>query len=208
MIRDIEKRRECRRRYYAKRRESNIRYSSEWNRSNPEKRKATLRRYWLKNSKRLLQIRRDKTANLTEEDRIKRRRQKREWFEKNPNYAKQWNEKNADRVRESKRRWEQRNYALKRKLYQEYRARIANSMTDDTAEQFYQFVRAKKRVPCYYCGRYISGKKAHIDHVIAVSKRGNHASQNLCASCPKCNLSKGAKLPSQTTFQSQPLLDL
>jgi 5-methylcytosine-specific restriction endonuclease McrA len=58
---------------------------------------------------------------------------------------------------------------------------------------FVETVRAKKSIRCYYCGEKMSGKRAHIDHVFALSKGGNHASSNVCASCPTCNLSKQAK---------------
>jgi 5-methylcytosine-specific restriction endonuclease McrA len=88
------------------------------------------------------------------------------------------------------------------------RAKRHNCKTDSTATIFYNFVRSKKSIPCYYCGKKISGQEAHIDHVIAIAKNGNHASDNLAASCPDCNLRKGKKLPSELTFAPQPLLNL
>lgn len=113
--------------------------------------------------------------------------------------------------------WRKRGYECVRKWHKEHpdplrgkrrRALIAQCKVDDTAEAFYKFVRSKSRIHCYYCGRVINGKDAHIDHVIAVSKRGNHASDNLAASCQKCNLKKHDKLPSEVTFLNQPLLNL
>jgi 5-methylcytosine-specific restriction endonuclease McrA len=60
-------------------------------------------------------------------------------------------------------------------------------------DAFYKFVRSKTTIPCYYCGKVISGKEAHIDHVVALSKSGNHATENLCVACPTCNHSKSNK---------------
>lgn len=54
-------------------------------------------------------------------------------------------------------------------------------------------LRAKRQVRCYWCGRKISGKHIHIDHVIPVSKGGHFTIDNLAASCPPCNHSKSAK---------------
>lgn len=137
-----------------------------------------------------------------------------------------WEKRNPDKRKAQKRRYYQKHrqrLLKKQKAY--YKANTAKchaSMrkhtlnrrgalarnSDNTATAFILFVRSKKQLPCYYCGNPVSGKKAHIDHVIAVSKRGNHASQNLCASCPDCNLRKGSKLPSELTFIEQPLLNL
>lgn len=47
--------------------------------------------------------------------------------------------------------------------------------------------------PCIYCG----DPSEHIDHVIPLSRGGDHSLDNLVASCAKCNLSKGAKLPTE-----------
>lgn len=93
--------------------------------------------------------------------------------------------------------------------YQEcQRARKARMRSNPDATAFYRFVRSQKTIPCYYCGTVVSGKTAHVDHVIALSKEGNHASSNLCASCSKCNLRKNNKMPSDLPFVDQPLLNL
>jgi 5-methylcytosine-specific restriction endonuclease McrA len=113
--------------------------------------------------------------------------------ERHAEYSRRWKGKNKDRV----------NAATKRR-----RAKRAGAKIDFNADAFYKFVRSKESIPCYYCGKRISGKLAHIDHVIALSKSGNHASDNLAASCPKCNLQKHAKLPSELHFTNQPLLNL
>lgn len=80
--------------------------------------------------------------------------------------------------------------------------------SDGTATLFYKRIYSMTTVSCYYCGKVIPAESCHIDHVIALSKNGNHASENLCASCPDCNLSKGSKLPSEMMFVNQIILNL
>jgi len=91
-------------------------------------------------------------------------------------------------------------YNLKRKLPPE---RI-----DPSASAFMDRIRAMKWVPCYWCGKPVRGKDAHIDHVIALAKGGNHCSSNICASCETCNFSKGAKYPSDWDKHPQMALNL
>lgn len=53
----------------------------------------------------------------------------------------------------------------------------------------------QKSPNCYWCGELLKNKKVHIDHYVPLSKGGRHIIENLVVSCPKCNLSKGAKDP-------------
>jgi len=200
--------RERRKKAYWANREENIRKSREWALNNKDKKSEWRKRYQKENAARLAAKRRDYNSRKSDEAKQNERRSKRNWFAKNPEYRRQWNEAHIEAVRKSKRKWDQKNKDERRRLYQEYRAKLSLNTIDGTAETFYQFVRSKRVVPCYYCGKKISGKEAHIDHVIAVARNGNHASQNLCASCPDCNYKKGKKLPSETRFQNQPLLNL
>ena len=58
---------------------------------------------------------------------------------------------------------------------------------------FIKELRRKRKFCCYYCKKQFSTKLAHIDHIVAIAKGGEHAISNLCASCKKCNLSKHAQ---------------
>lgn len=122
--------------------------------------------------------------------------------------ARLWQSKNRDKVRGYEQAWAKKNPHKRHAKSARRRARIAGAYQDGTADAFYKFVRSKKSIPCYYCGSGVAGKDAHIDHVIAVSKQGNHSSENLCASCPTCNLRKNNKAPSEIHFLPQPLLNL
>lgn len=104
--------------------------------------------------------------------------------------------------------WKKRNPEKVMAMDKVRRARKFGCKRDRSAIDFILFVRKKKSIPCYYCGKRIAGKDAHIDHVIALSRSGNHASDNLAASCADCNLRKSSRLPSQIDFHPQPLLNL
>ncbi len=55
------------------------------------------------------------------------------------------------------------------------------------------WVKANKSAPCPYCGQ----KVKEIDHVIPLSKSGEHSLDNLQLLCLDCNRSKGDKLPEE-----------
>ena len=145
-------------------------------------------------------------------NREKRRAQSRMSYRSNPERYKKWQfkyrELHPDNFNKTRANWQKRHPEYARGRARLRRARKMACTTDNTAEAFCRFVRSKKTIPCYYCGKPVPGKEAHIDHVIAISRQGNHASDNLCASCPTCNLRKNNKLPSELHFTNQPLLNL
>lgn len=55
--------------------------------------------------------------------------------------------------------------------------------------------RARSIVKCHWCDKRIKTQLAHIDHVVPLAKLGSHTLDNLCVSCPNCNLRKHDKLP-------------
>lgn len=59
---------------------------------------------------------------------------------------------------------------------------------------FVKALRSKRTVRCYYCKTFVSGRKAHVEHVIPLAKGGTHNAENLCAACPKCNLTKSTRI--------------
>ena len=55
--------------------------------------------------------------------------------------------------------------------------------------------RTEAPVACHYCKKVAPGVDMQIDHVIPISKGGDHDLTNLVICCPKCNYSKQDKLP-------------
>mgnify|MGYP003655762216 CR=1 FL=1 len=54
--------------------------------------------------------------------------------------------------------------------------------------------RAEAPVACHYCKAVAPGTKMEIDHVIPMSKGGDHDLPNLVVCCKSCNCAKGDKL--------------
>lgn len=50
---------------------------------------------------------------------------------------------------------------------------------------------------CHYCANPFPTDQLHVDHKIPISRGGMHECSNLCRSCPKCNLGKQKKTPSE-----------
>lgn len=46
---------------------------------------------------------------------------------------------------------------------------------------------------CAYCGLGLDPWNWHLDHVLAIAKGGGHTEDNVVASCPRCNMKKGAR---------------
>lgn len=55
----------------------------------------------------------------------------------------------------------------------------------------------KKESFCHWCHGLLSETGIHIDHILPLACGGKHVPDNLCASCPRCNLSKNSKLPDE-----------
>jgi 5-methylcytosine-specific restriction endonuclease McrA len=144
----------------------------------------------------------------------KRYASKKAWYLKNRlrNAAiqKAWASVNQDKRRAACRRFSIKHPEQVKAKNMRRRVKIAATASNNKfVEHFIKRLRSLISVPCYYCGRKISGRKAHIDHIRAVSRGGNHAVENLCASCPSCNLSKNAKSLSEwVPVTQQPVLSL
>ena len=48
---------------------------------------------------------------------------------------------------------------------------------------------------CHLCKKRVSFKRMHLDHVIPLSRNGEHSYRNIKVACPKCNSKKSNKLP-------------
>lgn len=52
----------------------------------------------------------------------------------------------------------------------------------------------KGKLRCWWCSTHLINTW-HIDHRIALSRGGTNRPNNLCLTCPHCNMTKGARLP-------------
>lgn len=135
-------------------------------------------------------------------------------------YKKDWAKKNRVRKSEQEKHWrennEKRNVEMKKKWYEKNRDRVySNLLKRRSLKHFVRFegIRRKELLDrdnwkCKRCGvqvhdRSVGGnenrhlwddeRKAHIDHIIPISKGGDSTPNNLQVLCRTCNLSKNNK---------------
>lgn len=96
---------------------------------------------------------------------------------KHPDRLRIWKQNNRDKVKASL----MKRYAL---------TRGASDAELITREEI--FLRDKGR--CQYCNKKVQSSDWHLDHVYPVSLGGKHTRDNVCVSCPMCNLSKHNKV--------------
>lgn len=73
------------------------------------------------------------------------------------------------------------------------RARVAQSQDHHTKKDIEKQLMSQKNM-CWWCGCRLTDDY-HIDHRIALSKGGSNSANNICISCPVCNLRKQDKMP-------------
>lgn len=141
-------------------------------------------------------------------DPVKRRESQRQWRLKNPDKVKakkkreyerhrdkiiqasrDWREKFPEKMKAALRNWnathkEQRN-ALNRRTKAKRRQAPGTHTAEDVALQF----RSQKGL-CWWCGCKLDPDNYHVDHRIPLARGGTNWPNNICASCPKCNMSK------------------
>lgn len=88
-------------------------------------------------------------------------------------------------------------------------ARLVNAPTNLTGiNEWMWSVQERPLSTCYFCKHIISAIEVEFDHVIPLSRGGEHSVRNLAISCLPCNRSKSNKTPSEWDKFPQMLLDL
>jgi 5-methylcytosine-specific restriction endonuclease McrA len=157
----------------------------------PERIRASTKSYRLKNGN-LHQ----KNWAKRNRDRIRARRQSQR--EKWVNYNREWRDKNRSKINALRRAFRINNVEICRtreviKASKRRAIKKKAELNPASIKQFIVGVRSMQAVACFWCKDKIAGKDCHIDHIIALSRGGKHAVENLCVSCEPCNLSKGPK---------------
>ena len=97
-------------------------------------------------------------------------------------------------VRKYKREWCRKNHH-RMAHYEGVRRALKKGAAINLAQmkEWIASVKSKPKAICYYCGRSVSTKGIHLDHIVPLSKGGAHSVENLCVACPHCNCSKRDK---------------
>lgn len=126
---------------------------------------------------------------------------KREWArenrdpEKDSERARRYRARNKDKVAESGKRWYEKvkqNGSFWPQRWRENASRRRAAMeTEDCTEVVIQMYDDQQGL-CAYCEAPLFGNY-HVDHMLPLSKGGEHRWSNLAITCPHCNLSKGVQ---------------
>ena len=150
-----------------------IEYSRAWAKANPEKYKKS----WQKqNKKRWVEQKQDK------EHMLKKAIYRQQNSAKRVATAKAWNQANRQ-----KHTLHVANAHIKRKIAKDARA---FKILDKEYKRLYNS-------PCSFCG---SREKITMDHIIPISRSGNHSIGNLQPLCQPCNSSKRSRLVSEYKY--------
>ena len=170
-----------------------------------EIRAASLRRYHLtkgslttdQKQAKLAATRRWRSRNI-ERERIRERRNRQQAFLKDPKRIltinRNWAHNNRDAIRARD---------LKRRALLQ-----GASVNLRQIREWIRVVKSKEFFTCYYCDERFRTENVHFDHVVALAKGGPHSVENLCTSCPRCNLSKQDKQVSAWVRIGQQTLSL
>lgn len=116
-------------------------------------------------------------------------------------YYDQWRSANYEQYRENIRQWNREHPAALNEYSQTHRARkLGASVCDFTVEQW-EAVKKAYGGRCVYCGK--KGRKLTQDHVIPLSRGGNHTMDNIVPACQSCNASKHARTPEEAGYTLQ-----
>lgn len=92
---------------------------------------------------------------------------------------------NPDHERERSRRYYEANYDK----WLDY-AHARREQMGTASPEVQAFIREIRTLPCVYCG---SEENIEVDHVVPLSRGGEHSPENLAPACLPCNRSKGAR---------------
>lgn len=133
---------------------------------------------------------------LEKRDRAARQKYKAANRDKIQAYQKRYEDEHRHEVNLRLRSWRARNPERNRANMQRRRARTKGAGGSFTASDVSLLMSSQKHL-CWWCGEKIADGNYHVDHRIPLSRGGSNAPENLCISCPQCNLSKNDKLPQE-----------
>ncbi len=148
------------------------------------------------------------------------RRKKREWYANNAAQEQLRLRERREQNREKYRQWDREGYQRnKAKIYDRHRkarlenpekyrlmgaqrsARLRGAPRNDLTATQWRLIKQHYHLRCYYCGK--QPKKLTMDHIIPITKGGNHTMSNIVPACQSCNSRKGNRKP---LIPVQPLL--
>lgn len=156
--------------------------------------------------------RRDRKSGLSSRCKDCSKKRAKGWFDLNPERqranARAWAEANPEKKRGSYASWKERNKEHKksydarthqqnkgrRREYWHSRRAKKRAATGTVSKNIVQKLLLLQRRKCVCCGKPL-GRDFHLDHIVPLSRGGEHSDSNLQLLRAKCNLQKGTKDP-------------
>jgi 5-methylcytosine-specific restriction endonuclease McrA len=168
----------------------------QWAERNTESRQESCRKYLRVHPER----RQETTKRYYESHKEERSAYNKQYAQNNPEKIKakhlRYRTNSPEKANAKCRRWRQRNKEYNRTQLSKRRARLLNAGGEHTANDIRLLLKTQLH-KCWWCGAKLKGREYHVDHRIPLVRGGSNDAANLCISCPKCNLSKGSKLPQE-----------
>lgn len=159
-----------------------------------KERKSLLGKIWREKYNLILKIK-SKEYRINNADKLKE--SKRRYYQENKDYIIKSNkdrlEKNRERYLARKRAYNKTKIAKMSCKNTKMKRRAVFKRGDVTTSQLNNLISTTKK--CYWCNTSLKGIIAHVDHYKPISKGGEHTLSNLVMSCPHCNHTKSNKDP-------------
>lgn len=112
-------------------------------------------------------------------------------------YQKEWYAARAEEIQAQRKERAlediERYRAMKAAHARNRRARIKGNGGEHSADDIAKIFEGQ-RGRCWWCSKQL-GKNYHVDHRIPIARGGSNGPENLVISCPRCNQSKGTRMP-------------
>ena len=161
---------------YRRRRDRVLSQKRERYAQNPEMMRERNRAHYAKHR----EARKVRAKAIRARDAVKIRARNREYARLNPEKRRRWQRKwNASN------KWRLNEYDSKRRA-------VEKSARTDRSEvrRFLSWVSNQDWLTCSYCKTFIPGNSVHIDHIIPITRGGDHHPSNFAIACKSCNSSK------------------
>lgn len=103
-----------------------------------------------------------------------------------------WRANHAEEHRSRSAQWKKENPGIVAEMASRRRARRRGVGVEKVNPSFLRSLLVSQEGRCYYCRDPLVSHK-HLDHKVPLSRGGEHRRENVCWSCPGCNLRKSTK---------------
>ena len=105
-------------------------------------------------------------------------------------WSRQWYQRNKERRRHQNKMWARAHPEAVKAIIERRRATLQNAEINDLTYKEWETILREYGYRCAYC--FLSGPLS-MDHIIPLSKGGDHTADNVVPACRSCNSSKGDK---------------